>query len=440
MMYKQKPSLAPTLFALYTVFLFSILIAIVAYLSTSYEHSTNRHLRTSLPTLENSISETFSRAPQNHFANQVVTVQSGDTFSSILERLNLDPTQISLIVEALTSQFNPQKLSIGQKINLTLDTKTNELTSLSIKLEPHKEIFLELNEAHGYVASLKESTLQPYVSRIGGTISSSLMSAGHNLNIPTSIMLEVAKAYSYDIDFQRDIQAGDTFEVLFERYYTREGDYAKDGDLLFASLTISGRKINLYRFKTHTNQVGFFTEEGQNVRKDLLRTPLNIFHITSQFGMRRHPVLGYSKMHKGVDFAAPIGTPIFAAGSGVIEEMGRKGAYGNYIRIRHNANYATAYGHISRFSRELKRGMNVKQGEVIAYVGSTGRSTGPHLHYEVLVNNHQTDPLKIKLTSAIKLAGKDLEKFNFHKKRIASLRANTPYHSELALSLNTESE
>src|SRR5262249_53996672 len=157
-------------------------------------------------------------------------------------------------------------------------------------------------------------------------------------------------------------------------------------------------------------------------------TPLNVIHVTSKFGMRRHPVLGYSKMHKGADFSAPIGTPIFAAGTGTIEELGRKGSYGNYIRIRHSSGYSTAYAHISRFVRGLHKGDTIKQGDVIAYVGSTGRATGPHLHYEVLVHNQQIDPLKVKVTPGLKLAGHELQRFAAYKQKITSFLKNTPDH------------
>jgi murein DD-endopeptidase MepM/ murein hydrolase activator NlpD len=249
------------------------------------------------------------------------------------------------------------------------------------------------------------------MARAAGSIQSSLFEAGQADGVPIEVMGEIIHAFSYDVDFQRDIQPGDSYEILYERYADGAGNLAKTGDILFASLTLSGRKLALYRYTTADGRTDWFNPKGDSVRKALLRTPVDGAKITSGFGMRMHPILGYSLMHKGVDFGAPIGTPIYAAGDGKIQQIGPFSGYGNYIRIKHTAQYATAYGHISRFAGGLRVGSRVSQGQVIAYVGMTGRATGPHLHFEVILNGKQINPQSIKLPAGEKLRGKELKTY-----------------------------
>ena len=237
--------------------------------------------------------------------------------------------------------------------------------------------------------------------------------------------MNMINIYGYDVDFQRDIHSGDKFEMLVESFYDEDGKKVRDGNVLFSSLTLQNRKIEIYMHKIN-DKVEYFDAKGNSVRKSLLRTPINGARVSSGFGMRRHPILGYSKMHKGVDFAAPIGTPILAAGSGTIVYMAKKGGYGNYVQIMHNGDYSTAYGHASRFNKKFRNGSKVKQGDIIAYVGSTGRSTGPHLHFEVIYKGSQINPAKVKATSGIRLSGKDLIKFKLSKSEIDGYRKNIP--------------
>jgi murein DD-endopeptidase MepM/ murein hydrolase activator NlpD len=238
-------------------------------------------------------------------------------------------------------------------------------------------------------------------------------------------MMNMIHLYSYDVDFQRDIRSGDKFEMLVESFYSEDGKKVKDGNVLFSSLTLQNRSIDVYAYKINGN-VEYFDFKGNSMRKSLLRTPVNGARVSSRFGMRRHPILGYSRMHKGTDFAAPRGTPILAAGSGTITYFGRKGGYGNYVQIRHNSDYSSAYGHASRFNRKFRVGSRVKQGDVVAYVGSTGRSTGPHLHFEVLFRGRQINPSKVKATSGIKLTGKELAKFEISRAEIEKYRKEIP--------------
>jgi murein DD-endopeptidase MepM/ murein hydrolase activator NlpD len=213
--------------------------------------------------------------------------------------------------------------------------------------------------------------------------------------------------------------------MLVESFYDESGKKVRDGNVLYSSLMLQNRKIEIYMHKVD-NRVEYFDSKGNSVRKSLLRTPINGARVSSGFGMRRHPILGYSKMHKGVDFAASTGTPILAAGAGTIIYMGIKGGYGNYVQIKHNNDYSTAYGHASRFNKKFRTGAKVKQGDVVAYVGTTGRSTGPHLHFELLYKGSQVNPAKVKATSGIKLVGKELVRFESSKNEIDKYRKNTP--------------
>jgi murein DD-endopeptidase MepM/ murein hydrolase activator NlpD len=230
------------------------------------------------------------------------------------------------------------------------------------------------------------------------------------------------RIFSFDVDFQRELQPGDSFEVLYEALFEDDGSLAKTDGVLYASLTLSGERLDMYNFTPQSGHDDFFDRKGQSVRKTLMRTPIDGARLSSRFGMRKHPVLGYTRQHKGVDFAAPRGTPIYAAGDGVIESAGRNGGYGKYLRIRHNSTYKTAYGHMTRIAKGMRRGKRVRQGQIIGYVGSTGRSTGPHLHYEVLRGGRQVNPLKIKLPSGEKLKAADLASFQRHRAGIDAQR------------------
>jgi murein DD-endopeptidase MepM/ murein hydrolase activator NlpD len=219
------------------------------------------------------------------------------------------------------------------------------------------------------------------------------------------------RAFSYDVDFQREIHPGDTFSALYERVHDEFGNATGVGRLLYGEMVLSGVRLRLYRFTTPDGETGFFNAVGENIRKPLLRTPIDGARLTSNFGMRFHPILGYSRMHRGVDFGAPIGTPVYAAGDGVVTRAGRASGYGNYIEIDHNQEYATAYGHLSEFARGLHEGARVRQGDVIGYVGMTGMATGPHLHYEVHDYGVQIDPLSVRMPALTQLAGSQLKAF-----------------------------
>jgi hypothetical protein len=266
-----------------------------------------------------------------------------------------------------------------------------------------------------------------------GVVRSSLYGAGLNAGIPAGVLVEMIRAFSYDVDFQREMHPGDGFEVVFERFTNEEGVLARHGAVIYAALTLQGRQRRIYRHQTADGAWDYYTERGESVRKALLRTPINGARLTSRFGNRHHPILGYTAFHRGVDFGAGAGTPILAAGDGRIEQMGWNGGYGNYVRLRHTNEYSTAYAHMSRFARGLRPGAQVRQGQVIGFVGSTGRSTGPHLHYEVIRGGRQINPLGVRFAAGRKLAGQELARFNATRAETDRLTARLPVRSpELA--------
>ena len=258
-------------------------------------------------------------------------------------------------------------------------------------------------------------------------ISSSLYQDGIKAGLPLAVLAEAIRLYSFDIDFQRDIKKDTIFEILYETLINVKRNTIEYGDIEYINLKIENKDLEYFIFFTEDGYIDYFDREGKNVKKSLLKTPIDGARLSSNFGMRKHPISGYNKLHKGVDFAAPIGTPVYAGGNGVVEFVGRNGGYGKYIRIRHNNEYKTAYAHLNGFNKGISKGVRVNQGQVIGFVGSTGRSTGPHLHYEIIYQNEQINPLKLKLPSGKILKGKELERFQKEYKIIYADHLNTLY-------------
>ena len=362
---------------------------------------------------------------------KVVEVERGDTLIDILLSSGVERDDAVEAIDALDGVFQPRDLKPGQEITLgfdqfgrhPVDEGTLQLASLNLQPSVERDVVVNRNDSGDFVAEAIDRPLELKVALASGTIESSLFESGQDAAIPLDILSQTIKAFSYDIDFQREIQPGDRFEIVYERYEDERGQLARTGGVLYAALVQDGVAKEIYRFQPEDGSANYYNAKGENVRKELLRTPLDVVRITSTFGMRRHPILGYSKMHKGIDFAASTGTPIFAAGDGVIAVLGKQRGYGNYIRIKHSAQYATAYGHMSRFAKRFRQGSKVRQGDVIGYVGSTGMATGPHLHYEVLVGGAQINPMKVKLAGR-KLDGKEMRRFEALKAEIKQLRKN----------------
>lgn len=354
---------------------------------------------------------------------------SGDNIMDVLTDQGISHDQAFNAVTAMRKVYNPRNLQVGQEISLKLNHKQDDaqLEKLSMRVNPMETVTIQ-KSAGRFLAEKAEVETQRKAMHAGGPIRGSLYQTAMRSGMNPQMIQELISALSYDVDFQRDIQPGQQLDVLFDHYVDEAGNAVKQGELKFVSLNLDNKKIELYRYRDQYGNTGFYHANGESIKKSLLKTPVNGARISSGFGMRSHPVLGYSKMHKGMDFAAPTGTPVYAAGDGIVQRASFFGTFGNYLAIKHNGMYASAYGHLQHFARGIRPGVRVKQGQVVAYVGTTGRSTGPHLHYEILKYGTQINPNQAKLMAGNYLEGRTLASFkqyvNQVKTQIASLPRN----------------
>ncbi|TWB75632.1 murein DD-endopeptidase MepM/ murein hydrolase activator NlpD [Nitrospirillum amazonense] len=342
-----------------------------------------------------------------------VNVGRGDTLMQVLMDGGVPADSAQNAVSALSGVYDVRRMKAGQGITVLFDhSEGDKFIGLEFQPAAERAVSVAFNGGR-YQARQVDKPLEKKLMAARGRITSSLSEAASAAGVPYPVLDAFIKRYAYDVDFQRDLQPGDTFEILFERYYTEDGQPARDGDIQFASLTLSGKEKAIYRYQASGSTPDYYNALGESIRRAILRTPIDGARVTSGYGMRMHPVLGYSKMHKGKDFGAPVGTPIYAAGDGVVEQAGPFSSYGNYVKLRHGNQMETAYGHMSRIAKNLRAGMRVAQGDVIGYVGATGRATGPHLHFEVLRGNQQINPdsKEAKIEAGRKLDGKDLKQF-----------------------------
>jgi len=366
---------------------------------------------------------------------RVLTVESGDTLMAMLTGEGVGRTEAHYAIEALGELVDLRRLQIGQEVTLTvsLDGETVRLDALETMPDVERVTKVHRDpETDAFVAGDTPNALVTRARAAAGTIDSSLYLAAVGQDVPDQVLIEAIRAYSYTVDFQRDFQPGDWFEILYEQDFHESGELARNGDILYAKLTLSGQDYAIYRYEHGDGRIDYYNRDGESMRRVLMRTPIDGARISSNFGPRRHPILGYSRMHRGTDFAAPTGTPIYAAGDGVIEFIGRNSGYGNYVRIRHHGSLKTAYGHMNGFARGLGQGDRVRQGDVIGYVGSTGLSTGPHLHYEVHVDGAQVNPMNIDLPTGENLAGTELAEFRSLVDRLDRRFAELLPQSQLA--------
>ena len=346
-------------------------------------------------------------------SSATIAVRRGDTLLTILGRAGVTTAEARDVVGVLRKVFDPRSLQVGQA--LALDTAAADdgthLVGMSLGVDARSTIVLRRDEAGTLTGSTLERPVRKVLARARGTIDDSLYNAASGAEVPPSTLAAAIRLLSWDVDFQRDLQPGDRFEMLYERFVDDKDVAVGADEPLFVGLTLRDRTVAAYRFTGSDGRTAYYDDQGRALRKWLLKTPIDGARLSSSFGIRRHPILGYSRMHKGVDFAASTGTPIFAAGDGMVEVAGRNRGYGNYVRIRHNREYATAYGHLSRFARGLHAGERVRQGEVIGLVGATGLATGPHLHFEVLKDGTQINPMGVNTVTAGSLRGADLDRF-----------------------------
>ena len=353
-----------------------------------------------------------------------VVLESGDTLISALTRIGISKDVANDIYYSLKEHFDPRDLKAGQtlKVNLAINAQTD-------KLEGINYLILEPQAGERIITALKDNVYQTYVEKdefidevnsITGEISGNLSTAMSNQGVPMKVISNFINIFSYSIDFRRDIQKGDKFEIVYESQVIPDGTVVKSGDILYAGLILRNQKIAIYRFENSKGDVEYYEANGRALKKTLDRKPMSFRNarISSPFGKRYHPILKKYKIHWGVDYAAPKGTLIYAGGDGIVQVAKYNGSYGNYVKIRHNSEYSTAYGHMNGFAKGIRPGVRVKQGQVIGYVGSTGRSTGPHLHYEVIKNGRRVNPRTIKASTGENLRGNDLTKF---KKTVAQI-------------------
>ncbi|WP_262590191.1 M23 family metallopeptidase [Candidatus Pelagibacter communis] len=350
-------------------------------------------------------------------------IKSGETFDKILENYLVQKKEILEIKKALKKKVNLNKLNTRQIIEFSLDKTNNQISEFTFQISNKQKIFLVRdnsgNTFNDEIISIKLNKKIVYRENL---ILQSLYKAATDEKIPANIIIEFARIYGFQVDFQRDIRKQDKFQIMYEVFLNDKNEIIETGEILFANLKLSGQDNGLYYFDKEGSE-GHYDKNGKSVKKALMKTPINGARLSSPFGMRKHPIDGYNKMHRGTDFAAPTGTPIMASGDGVVKKAGWCGGGGNCVKIRHNSTYQTVYAHMSKFARGIKAGVRVKQGQTIGYVGSTGKSTGPHLHYEVIVNGKKVNSQKLKLPSGKILKGKERKLFETKKIKLDVLKS-----------------
>lgn len=352
-------------------------------------------------------------------------VGNGETLAGLLARAGASSSDTNAALTSIADVYNPRRLRPGQAISLYFqrDGAQARLTGVAFRSEPGASVAANRTAAGGFEAREVQMPLTFEIARIAAPVETSLYSSALQLGATDREVAALADAFSYDVDFQRDVRPGDNFELVFERFYDDEGNTVRTGDLLFVSLESSRGSREFYQFMAPgDSRPDWYDSEGKSARRFLMKTPINGARLSSGYGMRRHPILGYSRMHRGTDFAAPTGTPILAAGDGTVVRAGPFSSFGNYVRIRHANGYETAYAHMSRFARGMRAGARVRQGQIIGYVGTTGRSTGPHLHYEVMRRGQQVNPMSLRVANGRNLSGRALELFMIERERINTLR------------------
>ena len=411
----------------FEIFVLITLIFITAFSTIFFNYSKNK----SHETYNNFIDNIYLKKTLNHIVNNLEPkykkikhkIKPGETFDKILENYSIKKTEITKIKNSLEKKVNLNKLNTKQIIQFSLDKTNNKIEEFTYQVSNTQKIYLKRNIKEDYfneeIISIKLNKKIVYKENL---IVQSLYKAATNQKIPANTIVEFARIYGFQVDFQRDIRKNDKFQIMYEIFLNEKNQIIETGQILFANLKLSGQDNNLYYFDSKGSE-GHYDKNGKSVKKALMKTPINGARLSSPFGMRKHPIDGYNKMHRGTDFAAPMGTPIMASGDGVIKKAGWCGGGGNCVKIKHNSTYQTVYAHMSKFARGIKPGVRVKQGQTIGFVGSTGKSTGPHLHYEVIVNGKKVNSQKLKLPSGKILKGKERKLFETKKIKLDVLKS-----------------
>ena len=419
--FKSKIKKNSEIFALFLLIFFTVM-------ATSYYNQSKKKIYDNYKTIINNI---YLKKTLDHVFNNLepkfkkIThkVSVGETFDEILKQYQIKDSEISQIKEKISKKININKLNTEHKIQFIIDQSNSLIKEFTFQISNTEKIFLSKDVgANEFNQKTLVTKLRKNILYKENTIMSSLYKSASEKKIPANIIVEFARIYGFQVDFQRDIRKKDTFQIMYEAFENDNGKIIETGNILFANLKLSGQDNSLYYFD-YKGSEGHYDKNGKSVKKALMKTPINGARLSSPFGMRKHPIDGFNKMHRGTDFAAPMGTPIMASGDGVIKKAGWCGGGGNCVVIKHNSTYQTVYAHMSKFAKGIGSGVRVKQGQTIGYVGSTGKSTGPHLHYEVIVNGKRINSQKLKLPSGKILKNKQRELFETKKIKLDVLKS-----------------
>ena len=406
------------LFYFFSLIVFFLIYALIINQIKSYTEVKENNFKFFLESNEfNNIKQFVFKNLNSPYKEYNYIVENNDTIEKILKKHNVADADInsiaaSVVEKKLSNIFSKTKV----KIIIKEESKVNKIVSLSYPINEITTVEIKRIK-DGF--DINEITLKLEKKEIvlSNTIKNNLYSSAVEVGIEPNIIVEFANMFGFEVDFQRDIRSGDKFEVYYETYIDEDNIVRNTGKIIYASMFVNNKELSLYNFK-FDNLKGYYDVDGKSVIKTLMKTPINGARLSSSFGLRKHPILGYNKLHQGTDFAAPTGTPIMASGSGIILRAQKYKGYGNYVSIKHNSTYVTAYGHMSKFGRGVRKGVRVKQGRIIGYVGSTGMSTGPHLHYEVIKNNKRVNSQRLKLPSGKILSNEARNKFEVERIKI----------------------
>ena len=415
----------------YSIFIFLIILVVaMLIIHTIYSNSKTQNLEKLNSSLNNTyLKKTVQEITNNlkpRFTYYEYSSKSGDNHQSIIDKLDISKKEKKKILATILNEKKLKILNINQKFNFKLDNLSKERI-VEFRVETGKKneiVFSKSADKDKFISRVITKNFKKKVVYKETIIKDSLYNSAINLNINPNIILEFARLYGFQIDFQRDIWKDDSFQIIYEEFVNENKEVIDTGEIIFANLNLQNTDYQLYKFEYAKNKIDYFDENGKSVKKTLMKTPINGARLSSSYGKRKHPILGYTKMHTGTDFAAPTGTPIMASGDGKVMKAGWCGGGGNCVKIKHNNVYQTVYAHMSKFGRGIKRGTRVKQGQIIGYVGSTGLSTGPHLHYEVIENGKKVNSQKLKLPSGKVLKGNERKNFEVAKIKIDVLKSN----------------
>ena len=415
----------------YSIFFFLIILIIIGLIISSiYSNYKSQNLEKINSSLDNTyLKKTIKEITKNlkpRYTYFEYSSKPGDNYQNIIDKLNISKKEKKKILDTILKEKKLKILNINQKFKFKLDNLLEEKI-IEFKVETGKKNEIKFSKSVNDDKFLSRIITKNFKKKIvykETIIKESLYNSAINLKISPIIILEFARLYGFQIDFQRDIWKDDSFQIIYEEFINENKEVIDTGEIIFANLSLQNTDYQLYKFEYAKNKIDYFDENGKSVKKTLMKTPINGARLSSSYGKRKHPILGYTKMHTGTDFAAPTGTPIMASGDGKVMKAGWCGGGGNCVKIKHNNIYQTVYAHMSKFGRGIKRGVRVKQGQIIGYVGSTGLSTGPHLHYEVIENGRKVNSQKLKLPSGKVLKGNERKNFEVAKIKIDVLKSN----------------